>query len=221
MKPTNRIVLAFLLGAMAISTPACNNSQGGFSGAVGNTPATTPETSYKVLGNVGMPFTALVSDSRSSWSVQGSAPYSITMVNVVLPARVVVTKLVSDNSLMSIEIISGNRVVDLASTTDPYGTVAVEAGGTLAQIAPPANPDLEVHTTGPTSELFNGLIEDVNTGYTVQDFAPAVDLFDSPDGKVTAQLFQVQSFGALVVNMTLNGKVVASGEGADVTVSSP
>lgn len=221
MKPTNRIFLAILLGAMAMSEPACNNSQGGFSGAVGNTPSTTPETSYRILGNVGTPFTALVSDARSSWVVQGSTPLGITIVNSQLPARVVVTKLLSDNSLMSIEIVNGTHVVDLASTTDPYGTASVQAGGTLAQIAPPANPDLEIDATGPDNEFFNGLIEDTSTGFTISDFAPAVFLFDQPDGKVTGQFFQVQSLGALVVNETLNGKVVASGAGATVTVRSP
>jgi hypothetical protein len=221
MKPMNRISLAILLGALAIGNAACNNSLGGFSGSVGNTPPTTPETSYRIFGNVGMPFTALVSDARSSWVVHGSAPETIVILNVVLPSRLAVTKLVSDNSLMSVEVITGSSVVNLASTVDPYGTASVQQGGSLAVIAPQANPDVEIAVTGPTNETFDGLIQDSSVAYTIGDTAPSVYLFDSPDGKVTAQLFQITTVGGLVVNVTLNGVVTATSQGAKVVISSP
>ncbi len=209
----NRVTLAIISAAIAISGAACQNSLGGFSGSVGNTPPVTPETSYKVLGNVGAPFTALVSDARMSWVVQGAAPLSIAIVNVQTPSRIAVTKLIGDNSLMSIEIINGSSVQDLGSTTQPFGTASAQTGGTVFAIASAANPDVEVNVTGPVGEHFSGLIEDQAIAFTSEDFAPAVYLFDSPSGKVTAQFFQDQNRGGIVANMTLNGQVVANGVG--------
>jgi hypothetical protein len=213
MKFKMRLVLVMISAAIAAGNAACNNSLGGFSGSVGNTPPVTPETSYKVLGNPGTPFTALVSDARSSWVVNGSAPLSIAIVNVQTPSRIAVTKLIGDNSLMSIEIINGTSVVDLGSTTAPFGTASAQTGGTVFAIAEKAQTDLEINVTGPLGEHFDGLIEDSSIAFTTEDFAPAVYLFDMPSGKVTAQFFQVTSRGGIVANMTLNGQVVANGVG--------
>jgi hypothetical protein len=211
MKFNNHLALVIISAALAAGNAACNNSLGGFSGSVGNTPPVTPETSYKVLGNPGTPFTALVSDARSSWVVEGAAPLTIAIVNAQTPSRIAVTKLEGDDSLMSIEIINGTSVVDLGSTTQPYGTASAQTGGTLFSIAPAANPDLEINVTGPAGEHVDGLIEDNNIAFTVEDFLPAVYLFDSPNGSITAQFFQVDNLGAIVANMTVNGQVVANG----------
>ncbi len=213
MKFKNYLALLMISAAIALGNAACNNSLGGFSGSVGNTPPVTPETSYKVLGNPGAPFTALVSDARSSWVVEGAAPLSIAIVNVQTPSRIAVTKLEGDNSLMSIEIINGTSVVDLGSTTAPFGTASAQTGGTVFAIAPAANPDLEINVTGPLGEHVDGLIESNNIAFTTEDFLPAVYLFDSPTSKVTAQFFQVDNLGAIVANMTVNGQEVANGVG--------
>jgi hypothetical protein len=218
MKFSNQLALVMISAVIAVGSAACNNSLGGFAGAVGNTPPVTPETSYKVLGNPGMPFSALVSDARSSWVVQGSAPLTITIVNAETPSRIAVTKLIGDDSLMSIEIINGTSVIDLGSTTQPFGTASAQTGGTVFAIAPAANPDVEVNVSGPLGEHFDSLVEAENTAFTTEDFAPAVILFDSPGGKVTAQLFQVDNFGGIVANMTVNGQVVANGVGATVVL---
>ena len=62
------------LGAvLTISVAACNN-QTGFSGSVGNTPNGPALASYEILGTIGTPFTATVSDAQSSWSFQGNVP---------------------------------------------------------------------------------------------------------------------------------------------------
>jgi hypothetical protein len=221
MKSLGRILLVLVAAGIAVNVSSCNNSLGGFSGSVGNTPDVTPETAYKVFGNIGMPFTALVSDERSSWTVQGNAPLSISIVNAETPSRIIATKLVSDNSLMSIEIINGIQVADVASTTDPYGTASAQIGGLLIAVAPTANPNLEISVPGPMNEGYEGLIEDSDVGFTVSDVAPAFYLFDVPVGKVTAQLEQVQELGALVAYMTLNGVLVSSAAGANDVVRSP
>src|SRR6266404_1381575 len=74
-----RFVCATAFAAVfAISVVSCNNNQGGFSGSVGNTPNGPPLTSYRiVVGTVGEPFTATVSNARSSWTLQGVTPLSM------------------------------------------------------------------------------------------------------------------------------------------------
>ena len=87
-----RILSMSVIGAaLAIYVGSCNN-QTGFSGSVGNTPNGPPLASYDILGTVGTPFTATVSDARSSWTLQGNVPFSITIANNILPARIVATK---------------------------------------------------------------------------------------------------------------------------------
>ncbi|HUA35175.1 MAG TPA: hypothetical protein VMA09_16315 [Candidatus Binataceae bacterium] len=218
MKSSNRIILAIITGVLAVATVSCNNSLGGFAGSVGNTPDTTPSTAYKIFGNIGMPFTALISDSRSSWTVQGTAPISISIANSALPARMIVTKLVSDNSLMSVEILNGISVSDVASTSDPFGTAQVQIGGKLLGVAATANPSVQIYVPGPFGEPYQGLIEDTQVAFTIADFAPAVYLFDSPDGSVTGQFFQSINLGGLLVIETVNGAVVDSGVAAKVVV---
>jgi len=218
MKSINRVILAIALSLLAVGSLSCNNSLTGFQGAVGNTPNTTPETVYKIFGNVGMPFTALISDARSSWTIQGTAPLSISIANSLLPARVIVTKLANDSSLMSIEILNGVFIIDVASTNDPFGTAQVQIGGKLIGVAPPANPNVQVYVPGPVGEPYQGLIEDTQTAFTLADFAPAVYLYDSPNGAVIGQFFQTINLGGLLVIELVNGNVVDAQVGANVVV---
>ncbi len=214
-------------GAASIATlglwlAACNNGQGGFSGAVGGTPNNPPEAIFKILGNEGTGFTATISDKRSSWQLQGNVPLSVTIVNDILPARMVATKLAGDNSLLSLEISKGVKVVELASTTAPFGNVSVQTGGKLKALAPPANPDLRIFVIGPAGEHFNGLIEDKASSFVIDDRAPSLFLFDTPNGKVDGEFSQIQNFGSFTINMTLDGTVVATATGGPtVTIVEP
>jgi hypothetical protein len=202
-----------LLMALGVSVGACQSSLGGFSGAVGNTPPTSPEESFRVLGTPGTAFTASISDTRQSWTVHGSIPMSIVIVNNQPPVRLLATKLANDNSLLSLNIISGVKLLSYASTTAPFGTAAVQTGAELKEFAPPASPDVRIFVEGPATELFQGLIEDQNTGFQVQQRAPALFLFDSPNGSVDAIFFQIQDFGFFDINLSFNGLVVAHASG--------
>src|SRR4029077_13618946 len=124
-----------------ISVASCNNNQGGFSGSVGNTPNGPPLTSYRILGTPGTPFTATVSNARSSWTLQGNIPLSMIICNNVLPARIIPTKTSSDANLMSVEIINVSHLLETASTEAPFGIVSLQTGGQTIPIAPHANPD--------------------------------------------------------------------------------
>ena len=213
------LVAGAMAGALMLWVAACNNNQGGFSGNVGNTPNGPPITSYRILGTVGTPFSATVSNARSSWQLSGNVPLSAAICHNLLPVRIIANKLSSDHNLLSVQIFNGAQVVDVASTTAPFGTVSI---GKLQSIAPPANPDLRINVTGPAGERFAGLIEDQSTGFFVEDRAPATYFFDSPDGTIVGQFFQIQNFGGFTINMTLNGTVIATASGGpNVTIVQP
>lgn len=209
--------------ALAIYVASCNN-QTGFSGSVGNTPNAPRLTSYELLGDVGTPFTATVSDSRSSWTLQGNVPLSITIANNILPARIIATKTTASNNLLSIEIIGGNHVVDLQSTRATFGTVSVQVGGSLPNIPKGADPDLRIFLSGPLNVKYNALVEDTTTGFILQSRAPTLILFDTPNGKVDATFFSDgRDFGNFTANMTFNGIVVVPtvAGGPNLTIRQP
>jgi hypothetical protein len=197
---------------LAIMVASCNNNQGGFSGSVGNTPNGPPLTSYRIIsGGIGEPFTATVSNARSSWTLQGTAPLSMIICNNILPARIIVTKTASDSNSITVQIINGNHLLQTAQTSAPFGTVALQTGGKAIPISPPANPDLRIFVAGPVANTYSALVEDIKTGFVIKEQAPTLIFFDTPNGKVTGTFFQNgKNFGTFTINMTLNGVVVAS-----------
>ncbi|HEY9159328.1 hypothetical protein [Candidatus Binatus sp.] len=213
--------MSALGAAIAFSVAACNN-QTGFSGSVGNTPNGPALASYDILGTIGTPFTATVSDARSSWTLQGVTPLSILIANNILPAAIVATKTTSNSNLLSVEVIHGNQVIDLQSTSAPFGTVSVQTGGIPSSIASPASPDLRIFVAGPAQQRYSALVEDITTGWVIDSRAPTLILFDNPDGKVDATFFGSHDFGSFTLNMTLNGAVVATVvHGPDATIREP
>jgi hypothetical protein len=208
----SRIVGATALAAaFAISVASCNNNQGGFSGSVGNTPNAPALTSYEILGTPGTPFTATVSNARSSWTLQGNVPLSMIICNNILPARIIATKTSSDTNSLSVSIINGGHLLQTASTLAPFGTVSLQTGGQAIPISPPANPDLRIFVAGPVTAPYTALVEDIQTGFVIKARAPTLIFFDTPKGKVDGTFFQNgKNFGTFTINMTLNGLVVAS-----------
>jgi hypothetical protein len=214
--------LTTAIGAVLVFTVAACNNQSGFSGSVGNTPNGPPLASYNILGTVGTPFTATVSDSRSSWSFQGNTPLSVIIANNILPANIIATKTVANNNLLSVEIISGFHVAQLQSTSAPDGSVSVQVGGMLSTISPHANPDLRIFLSGPKNLRYEALVEDIETGYVIDARAPTLILFDTPDGKVDATFFGPTNYTTFTANMTVNGVVVASKKaGPNLTIREP
>ncbi|MGH7926070.1 MAG: hypothetical protein ACREQH_15925 [Candidatus Binatus sp.] len=217
--------MSALAAVLAVWVAACNN-QTGFSGSVGSTPNGPKLTSYEILGTIGTPFTATVSDSRapngSSWTFQGNVPLSVVICNNILPASIIATKTTSNSNLLSLEIISGSRVSDLQSTSAPFGSVSVQVGGTLGSISAKAFPDLRIFLSGPLSEHYQALVEDQSVGFVISSRAPTLILFDSPNGKVDATFFGSHDYGTFTANMTLNGLVVATvAQGPNATIRQP
>ena len=223
-KMRNRVpVLAMSAMSVALAwmIAGCNN-QTGFSGSVGSTPNAPKLTSYNIFGDVGTPFTATISDSRSSWTLQGNVPLYIVIINNLQPNRIVATKTTSNSNLLSLEIILANRVADLQSTSAPFGTVSTQAGGSLDPLPPPADPDLRIFASGPLNKNYTALVEDINTGFVIDARAPTLILFDQPDGKVDATFYGSNDFGTFTLNMTLAGQVVAKvTKGPNATIREP
>jgi hypothetical protein len=195
-------VLWSLAAVLCVAAAACNNSLGGFGGFVGNTPPVPPSTGFKVLGQVGTPFTLTISNANSSWLVPGSIPLNVWIVNNQTPVRMIATKLANDNTLMSLEIDNGGTILNLESTTAPYGVVSVQTGGTLTTLAPQAIPDLRIYVNGPLGQRFQALVEDKTVGFVTNTRSPAVFLFDGPNGTVDGQFQQTQNFGSFSIAMT-------------------
>lgn len=214
-----------MLIALAVGAAGCNQGLGAFTLGVGNTPNNPPGVAFRVLGQVGLPFSAIIYNTDSTWLIRGTVPMSVVMVNGNGPVKVIATKQAGGFGILSLQFTVGFRVVQVSSTSDPFGSVTVQSAATHPGFAPPppmANPDVRVFVKGPATERFNGLIEDDRNGYTVSDRAPTLFLFDSPQNKVDATFRQVQNLGAFDVDLIVNGAVVDSVTGGPtVTVREP
>jgi hypothetical protein len=197
---------------------ACNGFGSTNITSPGSTSNKAPQVSFRVVGRIGTPFSCYISDARSSWTVKGVVPLTIIIVNEAAPVRVTATKLVNDSSLLSIEIIAGFTVKALASSTNSFG-IAPDAFQQAAQrqlpYAPGAVPDVRFYVKGPTTEVFDALIEDKSESNSLESRVPAVIIFDSPntsssvDGIFTA----VTITGPFDIDLFWNGAIVDSGVG--------
>jgi hypothetical protein len=193
VRDSNRAAAFILAIVSMVAMAACDIGNTGLStSGISNVPA---QLSFRAVGVIGTPFTGILSDSRASWRVQGTVPTTFAIVNVQPPARMIATKTVSNSNLLSLEVISGFTPTALASTTQPYGTVQVQYGGTLAAIAPPAGPDVRFILRAPVIALVTGNIEDLHSSFTVEQRVPTVFLFDSPQGRVDG-IFNLNNLGA-------------------------
>jgi len=187
----------------------------------GSTPNMNAQTSFRIVGQIGTPFSATISDARSSWTIQGVVPLSIVIVNNQPPVRVSVNKLVSNNALISLEIINAFTVKQLASSTDNFG-VTVGNFGKVANFAPAAFPDVRFFVNSPNEELFDALVEDTQHGEIVEARVPAVLLFDSPAGgngaRVDATFTAVQFLGRFAIDLLYNGVLVDSTSGTTTAI---
>ena len=231
-----KCAFGFILRALAASGLIWLGGCGGFGSGNATSPGSTPnlsvQTSYRIVGTIGTPFIATISDARSSWLVQGVIPLSMVIVNDKPPERVVVTKAINDTSLLSIEIIAGFTVKVLASTTDRFGIAVggVNQGGgngSLHSLEPPANPDVRFFVKGPNIGIFNALIEDQTQGSVLQSRVPSLILFDSPNGgtlngRVDGTFNEVNFAGPFAIDLIVNGTVVrAVTTGSSATLHYP
>jgi hypothetical protein len=208
-----------LVGAAISVLGGCNSST---TGSPGNTPNIAQQSSYRIVGDIGTPFSALVSDSRSSWQISGTIPTSIVVVNDSPPDRIVVTKITNDARLLSLQLIQGFTVKTLDSTVSHFGT-AIGSIGNLPAFALPASPDVRFFVKAPLAGVFTGLIEDESMSSALESRVPAVIVFDSPNGGgsglVDGIFNQIAFAGIFEVDLVINGQLAQSATGGiSVTV---
>jgi hypothetical protein len=215
-----RLLGCCLLTGIALT--ALGGCQSGTTGSPGNTPNIPPQSSYRIVGDVGTPFHAIISDTRSSWQVSGTVPTAIAIVNDEPPDRISVTKTSNDGRLLSIQVIQGFTVSTLASTVSNFGTAVGGVGGSLSSLANAASPDVRFFVKLPTFGVFNALIEDQSKSYALESPVPTVILFDSPNGGKSGRVdgeFQQPFFtGSFEVDLQINGQVVQSASGGTIAV---
>jgi hypothetical protein len=215
------LICGGIFAALAICLVGGCQSQN--TGNPGNTPNIAPQSSYRIVGDVGTPFQALVSDSRSSWLVAGTIPTSIVVINDSPPDRILVSKVSNDARLLSLQVIQGVSVGTLDSTVSPFGTAVGSIGGTLPGFANSASPDVRFFVKTPLAGVFTGLIEGVSISSAIESRVPAVILFDSPNGgqsgRVDGIFNQVTFAGVFEVDLVINGQLAQSVSGGNsVTV---
>jgi hypothetical protein len=228
IRSLNLLVRIALIACGCALISACGGAFGtSNSTAPGTTPNIAGQVSFRVVGTLGTPFSLLISDADSSWQVQGVVPLSIVIINTKTPVRMVATKLVNDSSLLSIEIISGFSVAQVSSTTAGFGAAVGSFGGKLSSFAAPASPDVRFFVKAPSSAIFNALIEDLSAGEIVQMRAPALLLFDKPNGgnlgkRIDGIFDLVNFFGPFDIDLIVGGALVrVAAGGSHATLKFP
>ena len=226
---TPALAILFFAGCLLVSacgsntgcvTTQAGTSIGGFGGCVTGD-VVPPQTSFQILGDVGTPFTALISDTQASYVINGTVPLSVVLVNSHPPIRMDATKTANNSALLSLEIVFGSRIQQLASTQAPFGTVSVQTG-TLTAIAPSAGYDVRFFVKAPLGELFAALVEDTSNGFETAATVPALLLLAGVSGRVDGQFQQFTNLGSFDIDLIINGAVVAQASGApNITIKSP
>jgi hypothetical protein len=216
-EPKSKLSVAAQRGALAILAFACAACGGAFGTAnptsPGKTSSISVENSLWVLGTPGTPFQAVVTDSSQSWTVRGVVPEAVVIINNSPGVQMTVTKLINNSALVTTELISGTTLVAEASTNDPFGTTVVQTFGGLTTIAPRANPDIRIFMKGPSGGMLTGLVEDLSLSFVFEARAPALFLFEHPDGRVDAVINSVDQAGAIIADILSNNAVVATAGG--------
>jgi len=213
----SKLSAAVQRGALAILAFACASCGGAFGTAnptaPGNTSQVPAEESLWVLGTPGTPFQAIVTDSSQSWTFRGVVPQMAVIINTSPGVQMTVTKLSNNAALMTTELINGATLVAEASTNDPFGTTVVQTFGGLPGIAPRADPDVRIFMKGASGGLLNGLIEDLTLSFVFEARAPALFLFEHPDGRVDEVINSVDQAGLISADALSDGAVVVQETG--------
>ncbi|MGD0075496.1 MAG: hypothetical protein ABSD31_14320 [Candidatus Binataceae bacterium] len=226
--------LAVVLAAGCWMAAGCNSSGcvsgatgqsfGGFGGCLGGG-STRSQISFELLGDEGTPFTATIGDTQASYVLNGNVPLTVVLVNSHPPLQMSAIKNANDSALLSLQLVYGTEIQQIASTSKPFGPVFVQTG-TLQAVGPAANPDVRFLIKSPPGEEFTSLIEDSSApsgnGFVVESTAPELSLFEGAQGKVDGQYIQLEKLGAMTVDLYINGAQVAEVTGApNITIRQP
>ncbi len=229
-KPRAGWLALAILCAWALAQSGCGSTFGcgGLTG-IGNGPFTgcgggqniPPQSSVNFLGTNGTVFIATVSDTVASYTFKGTVPLKLIFVNNKLPVRIIATNLSPTPALLSVQALSVFTTTQIASTTTPGGTVSVNVGGVLPAISGPAACDVRFIVTGPINQNYEALLEQNNNAYENLTTAPTYYLVGGASGNVDGVFTEVGGFfGAIKVELVINGKVADFDSGNSFTVKS-
>ncbi len=225
------VLAIIIVAAASVSLPACGNnsgcvttesgtSLGGFGGCVTGD-VVAPQTAFEMLGDDGTPFTAVISDTQVSYTINGTVPLSVVLVNSHPPIRMDATKMANDSALLSLQITLGAQIREISSTQAPFGSVSVQTN-TLNAMALPATYDVRFMVSQPAGQPFETQIEDTSEGFQVAATAPALLLFEGASGRIDGQFQQLSTKGLFDIDLLINGSLVANVTGGtNVTIKSP
>jgi len=226
---TQGLVTLYAAGCLLLSACGSNTgcvttqsgtSLGGFGGCVTGD-VVAAQTSFQMLGDVGTPFTARISDTQVAYTINGVVPLSVILVNSHPPIRMDATKLANNSALLSLEIVFGASIKQISSTQAPFGSVSVQTD-TLNAFAELATYDVRFMVKEPAGQPFETLIEDTSNGFQVAGTAPALLLFAGASGRIDGQFQQLTTKGSFDVDLLINGSRVANVTGGpNVTIKSP
>jgi hypothetical protein len=222
------VVLATLLCGAALAQSGCGSISGcnGLTG-FGNSPFSgcsggqniPPQSSINFLGTSGVVFSATVSDTKASYTFQGTVPLKVIYVNNQPPVRILAT--LQTPGVLSVQALTAFTTTGFASTTIPGTTVSVNVGGPLPAIASPPVCDVRFALRGPVSQLYLALLEQNNTAYENVTTAPTLYLLGGASGDVDGIFTEsLPALGPLFVNLVINGRVAAVAGGTNFTVKS-
>ena len=105
----------------------------------------------------------------------------------------IATKLGNDSALLSLQIVFGSTIEQVASTSAPLGTVAVQTG-TVTTFPPSANPDVRFFVSALLGETFDALIEDSSNGFIISSATvPALRLLRPRRARLTGSSFRLRT----------------------------
>ncbi len=201
-------------------TTQSGTSLGGFGGCETGD-VVPPQTAFQMLGDDGTPFTALISDTQVSYTISGTVPLSVILVNSHPPIRMDATKLANNSALLSLQITFGAQIRQISSTQAPFGSVTVQTD-TLNAVSPAATYDVRFVVKEPAGQPFQTLIEDTSNGFQVAATAPALLLFEGASGRIDGEFQQLTTKGTFDIDLLINGSRVANVTGGThVAIKSP
>lgn len=180
-----------------------------------------PQSAINFLGTNGTVFSALISDTRASYSFVGTVPQKVIYVNNVPPVRILATDLSPTGHVLSVQALSTFTTTQLATTSTQGSTISVNVGGALPAIAGPPACDVRFVVNGPANQFYEALLEQNNNAYENLTTSPTYYLLGGASGDVDGVFTETAPYlGAIKVELVINGKLNDFDAGNNFTVKS-
>ncbi len=180
-----------------------------------------PQSSINFVGTNGTVFRAIISDTVASYTLQATVPLKVIYVNNVAPVRILATDLSPNGFVLSVQALSAFTTTQLATTSVQGSTISVNVGGALPALAGPPACDVRFIVNGPVNQTYEALLEQNNNAYENLTTSPTYYLLGGASGDVDGVFTELSPyFGAINVQLVINGVLADIGAGNNFTVKS-